>query len=166
MAAILVPTDEAPTALLRNAADLPMVDLGAGGKLRLLNADLAQGVWTILMEFPPGTTLQTHYHTGHVHAFTRSGSWWYLESPDAVNVAGSYLFEPAGSKHTLHVPDSNDESTEVWFSIHGANLNLDADGNVTSVLDAAAILQAYRMLCEVQHGLTDPPVVVIQGPRP
>ena len=42
-----------------------------------------------------------------------------------MNVAGSYLFEPAGSIHTLHVPDTNTEVTDVFFAIHGANLNLD-----------------------------------------
>ena len=42
-----------------------------------------------------------------------------------MNIAGSYLYEPAGSVHTLHVPATNTESTEVSFAIRGANLNLD-----------------------------------------
>ena len=86
----------------------------------------------------PGATVQTHKHTGHVYAFTQSGSWHYLESPDAVNVAGSYLYEPAGSTHTLHVPATNTGITDVWFTIHGANLNLGADGQVEMVIDAHA----------------------------
>jgi hypothetical protein len=96
-----------------------------------------------------------------VHAFTQSGSWNYLESPEAVNVAGSYLFEPAGSVHTLHVPATNTEPTDVWFTIHGANLNLDGDGKVEIVIDAHLILPFYRAMCAEQHGIDDPPVVVI-----
>ena len=164
MTAIMTPTDATPTALHRGETDLPAVDLGDGTKLRLLNADLAQGVWTIHASFDPGTTVATHYHTGHVHAFTRTGSWYYLESPDEVNRAGSYLFEPAGSRHTLHVPDTNDGPTDVWFTIHGANINLEADGTVSAILDAQAILAGYRMLSEAQHGIANPAVVVVAAP--
>ena len=70
-----------------------------------------------------------------------------------MNVAGSYLFEPAGSIHTLHVPESNTEITDVFFAIHGANLNLDADGNVTTVIDAGGIRDFYFAMCEADgHG--------------
>ena len=157
-------TDEdAPSALHRSQHDLPFVDIGPSGLLQLLQVDLANGVWVVRNRFPAsGATLQTHRHTGHVHAFTQSGSWHYLESPEAVNGAGSYLFEPAGSTHTLHVP-AGAEETEVCFTISGANLNLAADGSIESVLDAPAILDAYRALCEAQHGLGDPPVVVVGG---
>ena len=106
--------------------------------------------------------MQTHKHTGHVYAFTQRGSWHYLESPESVNRAGSYLYEPAGSIHTLVVPETNDEVTDVWFTIHGANLNLDADGNVEMVIDAHGMLPFYQDLCAEQFGMQDPPVVVIQ----
>ena len=93
--------------------------------------------------------MQTHKHTGPVYAFTTSGAWKYKES-DFVNRAGSFLYEPAGSVHTLIVPDDNTEPTDVFFAIWGANLNLDADGNVESIVDAGGILQAYYMLCEAE----------------
>jgi hypothetical protein len=35
----------------------------------------------------------------------------------------------------------------VWFSIRGANLNLDEQGNVASVWDAAYLIDVYRDLC-------------------
>ncbi len=76
-----------------------------------------------------------------------------------VNTAGSYLYEPAGSIHTLTVPETNTEETDVWFAIHGANLNLDADGNVESVVDGSLTLAAYYMLCEAE-GLPRPGVLV------
>jgi 2,4'-dihydroxyacetophenone dioxygenase len=150
-----------PKTVLRREEDLPFVDIGDGSTLQLLQVDLANGVWVIRNRFAPGMAVQTHRHTGHVYAFTQSGSWHYRESPDEVNVAGSYLYEPAGSVHTLIVPDSNDEPTDVWFTIHGANLNLDADGNVESVVDAHGILPVYRALCAAEFGLEDVPVVVI-----
>ena len=87
-----------------------------------------------------------------------SGSWKYAEYED-VNTAGSYLYEPAGSVHTLVVPDTNTEPTEVWFAITGANLNLDASGNVEQVIDAGLVLQFYRARCEAAgHG--EPDVIV------
>lgn len=72
----------APTALHRAESDLPFIDLDEGATLQLLQVDLANGVWGIRNRFSPGYTVQTHRHTGHVHAFTQSGSWYYLESPD------------------------------------------------------------------------------------
>jgi len=153
----------APTAVHRGEGDLPFVTLPDLTRLQLLQVDLANGVWVIRTLFPPGVTVQTHKHTGHVYAFTTSGSWHYLESPEAVNVAGSYLFEPAGSVHTLHVPPTNDGATDAWFVIHGANLNLTPEGTVDLVIDAAGILAVYRALCEAEHGVSDPPVVVVQA---
>ncbi len=152
-----------PPTIHRGEGDLPFVDIGEGSTLQLLQVDLAQGVWVVRNRFEPDSTIQTHKHTGHVYAFTQTGSWHYLESPEAVNTAGSYLYEPAGSTHTLHVPATNDGPTDVWFTIHGANLNLDENGQVEMVIDAHAILEFYRALCADQHGMADPPVVVVQS---
>jgi hypothetical protein len=154
--------ETAPTAVHRGEDELPFVGIGDGATLQLLQVDLANGVWVIRNRFQPGYQVQTHKHTGHVYAFTQSGSWHYLESPESVNTAGSYLYEPAGSLHTLTVPDTNTEVTDVWFTTHGANLNLDADGNVEMVIDAHGILPLYRVLCAEELGIDDPPVVVIQ----
>jgi quercetin dioxygenase-like cupin family protein len=155
--------ESAPTAVHRGEDDLPFVDLGEGTTLQVLQVDLAGGVWIIRNRFSPETTVQKHQHTGQVYAFTQTGRWHYLESPEAVNGPGSYLFEPAGSVHTLHVPADNDGPTDVWFAIHGANLNLDATGGVEMVIDAPLILSVYRDLCQQQHGISDPPVVIIRA---
>ena len=66
-----------------------------------------------------------------------AGSWGYEEYPEYLNRPGSYLYEPAHSVHTLVVPDDNDGETDVWFAIHGANVNVDDDGQVTGVTDAS-----------------------------
>ncbi len=155
--------ESVPTALHRGQDELPFVDIGDGSTLQLLQVDLASGVWVVRNHFAPGITIPTHKHTGPVYAFTQTGRWFYLEYPGVVNTAGSYLYEPAGAVHTLHVPEDNEGVTDAWFTIHGANLNLDADGNVELVIDAHNILPFYREMCEQQHGVTDPPVIVIRS---
>jgi len=152
-----------PTAILRTEEQLPFVDIGDGSLLQVLQVDLAGGVWVIRNRFTPGTIVQKHKHTGSVYAFTTAGAWHYLEYADDVSVAGSYLFEPAGSVHTLHVLDDNEEMTDVIFTISGANLNLDAAGKVDYVIDATTIYDFYLAACAEQHGLADPPVVVINS---
>ena len=147
-----------PRAILRNEEDIPFVPLDDGTDLQLLQVDVEQGLWVVRTRWQPGVTIQTHKHTGAVFAFTLAGSWRYLEYPDDVNVAGSYLFEPAGSIHTLHVPESNTETTDAVFVIYGANLNLDPDGNVELVIDAGGIRDFYFAMCE-GSGLGRPPVV-------
>ena len=149
---------EIPRAILRDEKDLPFVPLGDGTDLQLLQVDVDAGLWVVRTRWEPGVTVPTHKHTGPVYAFTLAGSWKYLEYPEDLNVAGSYLFEPAGSVHTLHVPESNTETTDAVFVIHGANLNLDEAGNVTMVIDAAFIRDFYLALCE-EAGHGTPPVV-------
>ena len=146
MATAFAPVPGIPAALHRAEKDLPFVEYQEGVVFQLLQADVEAGLWVARVRFQPGVTLQRHKHTGEVFAFTLKGSWNYLEYPE-VNTAGSYLFEPAGSIHTLHVPASNSEVTDVWFAIRGANLNLDQAGNVESVLDAGAVLEIYRAQC-------------------
>ncbi|MBM3675947.1 MAG: cupin [Actinobacteria bacterium] len=152
-----------PTAVHIGEEDLPFVDMGDGSTLQVLQVDLASGVWVIRTQFQPGAAVQKHKHTGIVYAFTQSGSWHYLETPEAVNTAGSYLFEPAGSVHTLNVPASNTEVTDVWFVIYGANLNLDANDNIEIVIDAQSVYDFYKIACKDQFGIDDPPVVMIDS---
>jgi 2,4'-dihydroxyacetophenone dioxygenase len=151
---------ELPRVQLRREEALPFVDLGDGSLLQLLQVDLDQGLWIVRTRFQPGVTIQRHKHTGPVHAVTFTGKWVYLEYPEVVNEAGSYLFEPAGSIHTLHVPEDAGP-TDVWFSIWGANLNLRDDDSVEYVVDAHGMLALYQAVCDAQ-GL-DHSGVIIQG---
>jgi len=146
-----------PLSLHRAENDLPFVPYQEGVDFQLLQVNTETGLWVIRVRFEPGVTIQRHRHTGEVFAFTVSGSWRYLEYPE-INVAGSYLFEPAGAIHTLHVPATNKGVTDVWFAIRGANLNLDAVGNVEAVLDAATVLEIYRGQCRAL-GLGAPNVI-------
>lgn len=148
-----------PAALHRGEDELPFVELEPGLELKVLQVDIPNGLWVIRNRFAPGVKVQKHKHTGQVFAFTNSGSWKYEEYPE-VNTAGSYLFEPAGSVHTLIVPETNTEVTDVWFAIYGANLNLAEDGSVDMVIDAQLVLEFYLALCQAQ-GIENPPVIGI-----
>lgn len=146
-------TIELPRAILRTEEELPFVDTGDGSHIQLLQVDVEAGVWVVRTRFQPGVTIPRHKHTGPVYAFTLAGAWKYLEYPDDLNQPGSFLYEPAGSIHTLHVPDDVQGMTDAVFVIHGANLNLDDDDNVWMVVDAAAIRDVYFAFCEeTGHG--------------
>jgi 2,4'-dihydroxyacetophenone dioxygenase len=146
-----------PLALHRGESDLPFVTYQEGVSFQLNQVDIEAGFFVVRLRGEPGRTIQQHKHTGEIFAFTLAGSWRYLEYPE-INTAGSYLYEPAGSIHTLHFPETNTETTDVWFVLHGANLNLDAEGNVESVLDAGAALAFYRAACH-DSGLPQPAVI-------
>ena len=146
---------EAPTAVHIGKDDLPFVDIGDGAKLKVIQVDINNGLWIVENIFQSGYTVQTHKHTGPVYAYTVSGAWKYKEY-EYVNRAGSFLYEPAGSVHTLQCVE---DDTRVWFHMYGANLNLDADGNVESVVDGAGTLAFYLAMCE-QMGMPRPRVLV------
>jgi hypothetical protein len=67
-----------------------------------------------------------------------------------VNSAGSYLFEPAGSVHTLQAAADADGDTLAWFAIWGPNVDLDDNHRVTAIFDAWAVLAFYRDECARQ----------------
>jgi quercetin dioxygenase-like cupin family protein len=148
-------TDPNPIALHVGADDLPFVDIGDGNLLKVVRVDAAEGLWIVENVFQAGFDVQTHRHTGPVFGYTTSGAWKYKEY-DYVNRAGSFLYEPAGSVHTLTVLE---DDTRAWFHMYGANLNLRQDGTVESITDGATTLAAYYALCEMQ-GLPRPDVLV------
>jgi 2,4'-dihydroxyacetophenone dioxygenase len=139
-------TGNVPTAVHVGADELPWVDIGAGSKLKVIQVRESEGLWIVENIFQAGYEVQKHRHTGPVYAYTTSGAWRYKEYDD-VNRAGSFLYEPANSVHTLQCVE---DDTHVWFQIYGANLNLDAEGNVESVLDGPGTLAAYYALCEAE----------------
>ena len=147
-------TPAPPNAVHIGVDDLPWVDIGPGAKLKVLQVREREGLWVVANIFPAGYAVQTHRHTGPVWGYTVAGAWKYREY-DYINRAGSFLYEPAGSVHTLECVE---DETMVWFHMYGANLNLDSDGNVESVTDGAGTLAAYYMLCEAA-GLPRPNVL-------
>lgn len=144
----IVPTESEQDTLHVGNNDLPWLEAGDGSAIQLLHVDLTQGLWISKSRIPAGHKVVKHYHTGIVFAVTLQGRWFYAETPEAVNSPGSYLFEPAGSLHTLCTPDDQEGDTVAWFAIYGANINLDDEGNIVSVFDARAVLEIYRGYCE------------------
>ena len=135
--------------------DIPFIDIGDGSLLRVLQVKTGEGLWIIENIFQAGYEVEQHKHTGPVWGYTTSGAWKYKEY-DYVNRAGSFLYEPAGSIHTLQCVE---DDTRVWFQMYGSNINLDADGNITSVVDGQLTLDFYLAMCEEQ-GLPRPNVLV------
>jgi quercetin dioxygenase-like cupin family protein len=156
-----IPMNDATEALHIGQDDLPWLESEDGSKVKVLHVDLNQGLWVVKTLWQPGYEIQTHYHTGPVFAVTHSGSWYYREYPDYVNRAGSYLYEPAHSIHTLCVSADNTEDTEVWFAIYGCNVNIDEGGSVLGIVDAKSVLATYRDGCAAS-GL-DPSNMIILG---
>ncbi|HKK51192.1 MAG TPA: 2,4'-dihydroxyacetophenone dioxygenase family protein [Myxococcota bacterium] len=138
-----------PESIHIGADDLPFVDIGDGALLKVLQVKQGEGLWIIENVFQAGYEVQTHRHTGPVFGYTTSGAWKYKEY-DYVNRAGSFLYEPAGSVHTLQCIE---DDTRVWFQMYGANVNLDEKGEITSVLDGQVTLAFYLASCKEQgHG--------------
>lgn len=135
-----------------NVEQSPLIrdSLGPGVHFKPLRLDLEKGEWVVLATFSPGTSIPLHYHTGTVDAYTLSGCWLYSEYPDQPQTAGSYLYEPGASAHSLTCPETNTEDTMVLFSITGANVNFNEDGTFHSVLDAALIQHLTGALAEAQ----------------
>ena len=156
----VVSRQDAREAILLHEEDLPWVALPDGSLLQLLQVDLNQNLWIVRNRLKPGFCIDTHYHTGPVFAVTQSGEWFYKEYPDKVNKAGSYLYEPAHSIHTLTVADDAKEDAVVWFAVFGSNVNIDDKGNVTSVLDAVTLLKVYRLLCAAEGKTCDKVIVL------
>jgi 2,4'-dihydroxyacetophenone dioxygenase len=131
----------------------------AGVSLQLLQADVEGGFFVVRIRFAPGTRLPRHQHTGAVHALTLSGEWSYLEYASAPpNRAGSYLYEPPGSVHTLKVADHLRRDTDVVFIVEGAMLILDDADHVTAVLDAASHAREWPLRLREQ-GMDVPKII-------
>ena len=145
------------TAVHIGQGELPFVEIGGGNRLRVLQVKRGEGLWIIENVFRAGYEVQTHRHTGPVWGYTLAGAWKYKEYA-YVNRAGSFLYEPAGSIHTLHCLE---DDTRVFFHMHGANVNLTADGKVDSVVDGLVTLEFYLAACEAQ-GLPRPAKLLVE----
>ena len=130
---------------------LPWLDnsLGEGIRIKPLRLDVEAGVWVILASFAPGSRVQLHYHTGEAEVYTLSGRWNYVEYPDQPQTAGSYLFEPSGSVHTLVVPEDNADDTLMFIRVKGANVNFNEDGSFHSILDATSLTFLTELLAQL-----------------
>ena len=109
---------------------------------RPLHLNPVGGFYVHLLRVRRSGVLQRHRHSGQVHAYTLRGSWYYLEH-DWVAQAGGYVFEPPGETHTLCVPDDCAEMITL-FTVHGALMYVDPDGNSIGYDDVFTRIDKYR----------------------
>ena len=110
--------------------------------IQLLQVDFDHNIRITRARLDPGVRLRTHIHTGHVFAWTLSGTWKYIEY-ELSSYANSYLYEPAGSSHTLLVPENSKVPADVIFIVHGSNVELGPEGEFEGITDAVQIARAY-----------------------
>ncbi len=101
-----------------NTDELPWAVWDEGVEAKMLRVSRETGTWVIINRFAPGKRIPTHHHDGAVHAYTLRGRWHYLEY-DLVASPGSFVFEQAGSTHTLEAMPDSEEPVEVFFVIEG-----------------------------------------------
>lgn len=129
-----------------------------GAELRLLQADVREGIYVMAGRLPGDLHIGTHRHTGAVHMFTLSGAWKYIEH-EYVNRAGSYLYEPPGSVHTFYVLPG-EEITETLSIVYGETQYFDDDGAIIQVSNAETNLRNYYEGCE-QAGVPRPTGILV-----
>ncbi len=127
-------------------ASVPWMD-GGNHLYKLLRVERATGVRVLRLLLPPGFRSPRHRHTGHSYGYTTAGAWGYEEYGSRYE-AGSLIFEPVGSTHTLIVFADNQAATDVVFMSRGANETLDDDDNVLYLTDSETLLEDYYQRCD------------------
>jgi len=135
-------TPDRPDTSMVPTAELPWAELFDGFELQLLRAGEGSGRYTVLTRMRAGIEIPTHHHHGEVHAWTISGTWGYREYPWQATVA-DYIYEEAGSTHTLFVPADMAEPAVVLFVIDGAQDYLDDTGEVFFTQTAEVVSDLY-----------------------
>jgi quercetin dioxygenase-like cupin family protein len=147
---LTVNIDEIP--LLKELFGVP------GIHLKPLRLDPERNEWVFMAVCAPGCSLPLHYHTGPAQVYTLQGRWCYREYPNEPQVAGSYLYEPAGSVHTFYCPEDNTEDTIVIAWLEGAQVCFGEDGSFVGVNDAV-LVQHLTETMAVQQDLGRVPYI-------
>jgi quercetin dioxygenase-like cupin family protein len=75
---------------------------GGSGRMKILFADPASGMTTILFEVPPGGVIPFHEHPEIEQTYMLSGR---LVDDQGECTAGNYVWREAGSRHEARAPD-------------------------------------------------------------
>ena len=135
-------TDPAADTSVCRSEELPWAELAPGIEMRVLRVGADGDRYTLMNRFAPGTVLPKHHHHGEVHAWTIAGTWGYLEY-DWVAGPGDYIYEDAGSVHTLMVPEDSPEPAVIQFVIEKGMDFLDGDGQPFHEENATTITELY-----------------------
>jgi anti-sigma factor ChrR (cupin superfamily) len=107
--------------VVKPAADMKWValpDAPPGPMLSVISGDPTKGAYTAIEKFPGGFSAPMHTHPADHKAVIISGTWIHGE-PGKADVRlgpGSYLFQPAGQKHTT----ACDAASECVFFIESS----------------------------------------------
>jgi quercetin dioxygenase-like cupin family protein len=123
-AALLPQRAEAASAkgfVVKPAADMkwaPLAGAPPGPMLSVLSGDPTKGPYTAIEKFPAGFSAPLHTHPANHKVVVISGTWIHGEpgKADARLGPGSYLFQPAGQKHTT----ACDAASECVFFIESS----------------------------------------------
>jgi 2,4'-dihydroxyacetophenone dioxygenase len=107
-------------------------------EMKVLRCSIAKESYTVVVRWPAGIVVPRHRHFGDVHVYTLAGRWHYKEYEWSAG-AGAYVSEARGAIHTLVV----DEDMEAMFIVNGGQVDLDDDGGVLRIVDAAHTLATY-----------------------
>jgi quercetin dioxygenase-like cupin family protein len=116
--------------------------IAPGIRSRPIHLNVSSGYYVHLLRVQRSGLLQRHRHSGPVHAYVLRGKWRYLEH-DWVAEAGGYVYEPPGETHTLIVPDDCQDMVTL-FTVHGALMYVDPQGNSTGYDDVFTRIEKYR----------------------
>ena len=103
------------------AADMKWValpDAPPGPMLSVISGDPTKGAYTAIEKFPGGFSAPLHTHPANHKVVIISGTWIHGEpgKPDVRLGPGSYLFQPAGQKHST----ACDAASECVFFIESS----------------------------------------------
>jgi hypothetical protein len=115
--------------LIVNLADAPAHQLGQGTTIQLLRYSEETGDWVLWVRMEPGATFAPHWHLGHGQYFVTRGELLYDVGSAP---AGTYGYEPIGSRHT---EARCEVQTEYLFLGHGAVAFTDEAGEVRFILN-------------------------------
>jgi anti-sigma factor ChrR (cupin superfamily) len=73
-----------------------------GIEMKMLYADPASGISTMLFKMAPGAEVPLHEHTAVEQTYVLEGS---LEDEDGKALAGQFVWRPAGSTHVARAPN-------------------------------------------------------------
>jgi 2,4'-dihydroxyacetophenone dioxygenase len=121
----------------------------AGVWLRPLLFDTVRGAWVNVTRLRKQGFVSRHAHPAPVHGYVISGRWRYAEH-DWIAEAGSYVFEPPGSIHTL-MAEGAESLTMFWIT--GTLIELDEQGKTLGYADVfTRIEQASKHFAAVGLG--------------
>ena len=85
-----------------DVASMPWNEPVPGLRMKVLYKDNEAKEAMVLVEAKPGATIPEHVHGGVEWAFVLEGS---MEDDEGVVSAGNFVYRPAGSRHSVRMPD-------------------------------------------------------------